>query len=81
MKVALTSPDLPRQRVALMEVPFKIGRASDVELCLYNRYVSHCHCAFDQIEGPLVVRAWAPTTTRMSTVGESANRACNPETG
>jgi pSer/pThr/pTyr-binding forkhead associated (FHA) protein len=58
MKIRLVSYDdwAPRRKITLDKLPAVIGRSSDADFQLDDRWVSRVHCEISEIDGTLVVR-------------------------
>ena len=50
------NPLTPDVRIGLGELPATVGRSSQADVCLGDRWTSRIHCEISEISGTLVVR-------------------------
>lgn len=54
-KLIATDVLVPPTEIALEHLPLRLGRGTDVDVCVDDRWVSREHCVIDQIDHVLTV--------------------------
>lgn len=55
-KLVATDSDVPCREISLTDFPRRLGRGTEADVCVEDRWVSRDHCEIDLIDDILMVR-------------------------
>ncbi len=55
-KLIVADSDVPRREISLIDFPRRLGRGTESDVCVEDRWVSRDHCEIDLVDDILIVR-------------------------